>query len=427
MHQGLLELRNKVCLAFLLMNALFVTIVYVLTEVNASTQQTLSIKLPCTVSGGRPGRGYIEPISFAFTAIFGIMLLLQFICMLMHRMSTFIHIAASLNFDLKKKLSKGFNSDEKTPRIIGVQEGLEIVKELQTEKDDDNISIASQETAYSEDSYTRSGNKTREMWKKYTRRLRAKTSTQPQELRWKFANNLEKFSKVLDEGDNASTRGIQEERNANIHDETIEKVQKAFRNRFNTKTLHVVRTLAENSNKTQEIKRRATALKQRNRIKSHWTEATGKVLLQKEAENGVRNGRTSRVGFALVAKAAVAQEKRKHLDEPDENLFQDRDEEGERAGRTSRVGFALVAKAAHAQEKRKHLDEPDKNLFQDRDEKGERAGASSAQTQNLELVKENDEENLSENDSKKEEYEMESSPPEHQESGQENNVESINL
>ncbi|XP_048773867.2 chitin synthase chs-1-like isoform X2 [Ostrea edulis] len=388
MHQGLIELRNKVCLAFLLMNALFVTIVYVLTEVNSSTHQTLSIKLPCTVSEGRPGRGYIEPISFAFTAIFGIMLLLQFICMLMHRMSTFIHIAASTNFDLKKKLFDGFNSDEQKPQVIGVEDGLEIVKALQTEKDDDNISVASQETSYSEDSYTHSGNRTREMWKKYTRRLREKTSTQPQELRLNFAKNLEKLSNALDEGDNASTRGIQEESNASINDEKISNVQKVFRNRFNTKTLQAVRTIAETEGKAQDIKRRATALKQKDKIKSRWNEIREKTKLQLEAENGERNGRTSKVGFASVAKAAVAQEKRMHLEENDETLLHDEDK------------------------------------------KDDRTPATSVQSTTLEVVVENDQEGNSlenEEDSKTEEDKTESSLSGHQESKQADNVESINL
>lgn len=388
MHQGLIELRNKVCLAFLLMNALFVTIVYVLTEVNSSTHQTLSIKLPCTVSEGRPGRGYIEPISFAFTAIFGIMLLLQFICMLMHRMSTFIHIAASTNFDLKKKLFDGFNSDEQKPQVIGVEDGLEIVKALQTEKDDDNISVASQETSYSEDSYTHSGNRTREMWKKYTRRLREKTSTQPQELRLNFAKNLEKLSNALDEGDNASTRGIQEESNASINDEKISNVQKVFRNRFNTKTLQAVRTIAETEGKAQDIKRRATALKQKDKIKSRWNEIREKTKLQLEAEKGERNGRTSKVGFASVAKAAVAQEKRMHLEENDETLLHDEDK------------------------------------------KDDRTPATSVQSTTLEVVVENDQEGNSlenEEDSKTEEDKTESSLSGHQESKQAENVESINL
>lgn len=95
MQEGLKELRKKVYGRFLLFNLLLVVVVYTLTEVNANTNHALSIKLPCTVLEGPPGRGYIEPISLTFTAIFGIMLFLQFICMLIHGWSTFNHIIVS--------------------------------------------------------------------------------------------------------------------------------------------------------------------------------------------------------------------------------------------------------------------------------------------------------------------------------------------
>ncbi|XP_061164528.1 chitin synthase chs-2-like [Saccostrea echinata] len=363
MQHGLIELRNKVCLGFLLMNALFVTIVYVLTEVNATTNQTLSIKLPCTVEGGRPGRGYIEPISFAFTAIFGIMLFLQFICMLMHRMSTFIHIAASTQFNLSKKLQDWFYPKEQGSTDIGVEEGLEVVKQLQAVKEDDTISIASQETTFSEDSYTRSGNKTREMWKRYTRRLRERTSKQPQELRVNFAENLDKFTKALQEGDDASTKGIHEESNSNVHDEKISQVQKLLKNRFNRKTLHTVRTIAENQARTQEIKRRATALNKKKRIESRWNEIYEKGKLYTEIKNQGQPGRTSRVGFASVATAAVAQENRKRLEENEEKLMDTITEDDDSVvpsvfhqGKTG-VSFASVAKAALTHKNEKHLEE----------------------------------------------------------------------
>ena len=94
----LIELRNKVCLAFLLINALFVTIVYTLTEVNKS-DGSLSIPLPCgDQSNGNTGQGKIEPISFAFTAVFGLMLFLQFIAINFHRYCTLLLIINSAEF-----------------------------------------------------------------------------------------------------------------------------------------------------------------------------------------------------------------------------------------------------------------------------------------------------------------------------------------
>ena len=82
----LIELRNKIFLGFFIINAIFVTMVFVLTQVNR-TQGTLQIKLPC-----RAENASIEPISIAFTLTFGILLLIQFFGMLYHRFSTFAHI-----------------------------------------------------------------------------------------------------------------------------------------------------------------------------------------------------------------------------------------------------------------------------------------------------------------------------------------------
>ncbi|XP_062589948.1 chitin synthase chs-2-like [Saccostrea cucullata] len=358
MQQGLIELRNKVCLGFLLMNALFVTIVYVLTEVNATTNQTLSIKLPCTVGEGRPGRGYIEPISFAFTAVFGIMLFLQFICMLMHRMSTFIHISASTQFNLSKRLQDWFYPKEQGSPDIGVEEGLEVVKQLQAVKEDDTISIMSQDTNYSEDSYTRSGNKSREMWKRYTRRLREKTSKQPQELRANFADNLETLTKALEVGDDASTRGMREESNFNVHDDKISEVQKLLKNRFNRKTLSAVRTIAENQVRTQEIKRRATALKNRKKIhESRWNDFAERGKLDNERKNKGQTGRIS-FGFASVATAAMAQENRRRLEESDEILETINENDGTVIQQEKKsISFASVAKTALMHKNEKHIEE----------------------------------------------------------------------
>lgn len=101
--KDLTQLRNKVCLAFLLLNTLFITIVYTLTEVNKQEGGSLSIPLPCGVPSANNkgyGQGHIEPISFAFTAVFGIILLIQFICMLFHRYSTLLHIISTSDAEI---------------------------------------------------------------------------------------------------------------------------------------------------------------------------------------------------------------------------------------------------------------------------------------------------------------------------------------
>lgn len=136
----LTQLRNKVCLSFLLLNALFITIVYTLTEVNKQEEGTLSIPLPCGVPNTHNkgyGQGHIEPISFAFTAVFGIMLFIQFICMLFHRYSTLLHVISTpeAKIDIKTFLRnilccKCRNIDEaQTP--VTLVDALDLVKGLQ--------------------------------------------------------------------------------------------------------------------------------------------------------------------------------------------------------------------------------------------------------------------------------------------------------
>jgi len=77
-----------VCLFVFLLNAILVTIMFGLTQVN-TFKDDLSIKFTC---GGNDVS--IVPISILFAAVFGLLLFIQFVCMLYHRMSTLIHITA---------------------------------------------------------------------------------------------------------------------------------------------------------------------------------------------------------------------------------------------------------------------------------------------------------------------------------------------
>ncbi|KAK3611792.1 hypothetical protein CHS0354_014144 [Potamilus streckersoni] len=87
----LTALRNKVCLFFILANAMFISIIFTLQQITTNSK-SLSIPLPCQTRNGV--KEYVEPISLAFTFIFGILLLAQFICMLLHRFGTLVHICA---------------------------------------------------------------------------------------------------------------------------------------------------------------------------------------------------------------------------------------------------------------------------------------------------------------------------------------------
>ncbi|XP_076459247.1 chitin synthase chs-1-like isoform X2 [Babylonia areolata] len=88
----LIELRNTACLFFFLINGLFVVLVFTLQYV-AQDSSNLSIEIPCDSSTFRGEE--IEPISMAFMLVFGLLLLLQFLAMLCHRLFTFLHIAAA--------------------------------------------------------------------------------------------------------------------------------------------------------------------------------------------------------------------------------------------------------------------------------------------------------------------------------------------
>lgn len=295
------------------MNALFVTIVYVLTEVNLSTSQSLSIPLPCTVESGRPGQGYIEPISFAFTAIFGIMLLLQFICMLFHRFSTFLHIAASTEVSLKRQLINKVRGSETGPKEIGVEEGLHLVKEMQAQDNSDTMSIMSQETTVSDDVELSGQTKGKDLWKKLGKRQRMEVGGKT--LSRNFAKNFAKLNRAIVEEDGSSTRGLAEQTIEDATQERVAAVQKVFKNRFQRKSLMTIVSLAQNQRQKEEIKRRATLLKKK-KVVSAWKAAAERIRLEermKEQRESAAGNRKSKVGFADVMKTAAAIERQKKL------------------------------------------------------------------------------------------------------------------
>ena len=98
--QELLELRNSLFAGLLVINAIFITIVFVLTQIN-TYKNIMSIEINCPViDTSRADTLLIEPIPIAFTLVFGIILLVQFVGMLYHRFSTFSHIMATTNLRL---------------------------------------------------------------------------------------------------------------------------------------------------------------------------------------------------------------------------------------------------------------------------------------------------------------------------------------
>lgn len=278
-EKSLLELRNKVCLAFLLMNALFVTIVYTLTEVNKQEQGSLSIPLPCG-SGKKPndpgyGQGHIEPISFAFTAVFGLMLLVQFICMLFHRYSTLIHVIASptaevnLQKNLQRKLKEKFFKDydeESAEQDITPDEGLKLVRELQNNKqetDSDTSSVYSLDMSDVESEYGDDLIETKKptnMMRKFKDR---QNEVQRDALSKNFVKNFTKFKQVVDAEETASISPVRpgDEFDKNPDEQREGFVRQAFGpSRLTHKSIRTVVTLMQNDSIKEQIRKKAEHL-----------------------------------------------------------------------------------------------------------------------------------------------------------------------
>lgn len=85
----MLTLRNHVYFLFFLVNALFVTSIFMMTQVN-EFKGNIQISIPCP---NKDGMFEVEPISMIFIFTFGLTLLLQLIGMVVHRFNTFLHLA----------------------------------------------------------------------------------------------------------------------------------------------------------------------------------------------------------------------------------------------------------------------------------------------------------------------------------------------
>ncbi|XP_041375040.1 chitin synthase chs-2-like [Gigantopelta aegis] len=134
-NKKLTELRNTVCLVFVIINALFIILLFALETISEQTGN-ISFRMPCNIEGLKGEK--VQPIVLAFTLVFGIPIVLQFVAMLFHRYSTFLHIAASTELKLKREVIGG--SKEQKP---SVDETIQLVHDMQAIRDDDEMSIAS--------------------------------------------------------------------------------------------------------------------------------------------------------------------------------------------------------------------------------------------------------------------------------------------
>ena len=171
--EELLELRNKVCLFYFLLNAIYIVILVVLSYVT-SNQKELVIIVKCYINdpnNWEPLR--IEPISLGFMGVFGILLTIQLFGMVLHRLSTFLHINASTK--LGRKSSKLDDSRRK----------LEAARQLQKFDEGDEDETLSQMT----DSV--GTNKGGKLVRKLAKRHR-KQPVAPGTLRARFLSNIQK-------------------------------------------------------------------------------------------------------------------------------------------------------------------------------------------------------------------------------------------
>ena len=92
------ELKNKTSFAFLLLNAIYIVVVFTL-QIQRN-ESGLTIPWPC-------GRNLsLEPIGIIFLAIFAFVMTLQIAGMLIHRIGTFLHIMALTKLHRQRKKPK---------------------------------------------------------------------------------------------------------------------------------------------------------------------------------------------------------------------------------------------------------------------------------------------------------------------------------
>lgn len=128
------ELRNKVCLFYFLLNAIYVVIIVTLQYVQTS-QGLLRVNATCYIYGpDEPKEMMIEPLSVVFMGVFGLLLFIQLLAMLFHRLSTFLHINAAT------KLSHRKDKDD-TARKIQIARQLQMLHDAE---DDDVTSVVTE-------------------------------------------------------------------------------------------------------------------------------------------------------------------------------------------------------------------------------------------------------------------------------------------
>ncbi|KAK7493270.1 hypothetical protein BaRGS_00015396, partial [Batillaria attramentaria] len=276
--EELLELRNKVSLAFLLINTLFVVLISALQIISENTTN-LSVQIPCEVNATFTGEK-IEPISVTFTLVFGIMLTMQFIAMMFHRYSTMLHIIAITEIRFKRLTQKVFgmeltgDTEEAT-----VEETINLVRDMQAIRPDtpDTASIPDADyddedmpPDYDEDLETPVGTQAdrrrtgTELWGKF--KARGRKINREQTLGRAFMKNFEKLA------GNFQKMQEKESESDSVFDEVVQQETKKGFSNYRGKSLHTIVKLAKDASQREFV------IKRSNEAKRRWKRGVAKII-----------------------------------------------------------------------------------------------------------------------------------------------------
>ncbi|ODN00837.1 Chitin synthase 1 [Orchesella cincta] len=130
----LIDLRNKVAFTFLMCNAVFVILVFLLqlekNTVHINWPYGADVNVTYIANSAEVGVSFdyleLEPIGLVFVGVFGMILLIQFIGMCIHRTGTFFHLMALTALEFANKDTKSIENEDKT-----IKEGIGLIRKLQ--------------------------------------------------------------------------------------------------------------------------------------------------------------------------------------------------------------------------------------------------------------------------------------------------------
>lgn len=130
----LIGLRNKVAFTFLMCNAVFVVLIFLLqlekNSVHINWPYGAKVNVTYVPGADQVSVNFeyleLEPIGLVFVGVFGLVLGIQFMGMCIHRMGTFFHIMALTVIDFFNKTTKSIETEEKT-----IKEGIGLIRKLQ--------------------------------------------------------------------------------------------------------------------------------------------------------------------------------------------------------------------------------------------------------------------------------------------------------